>query len=62
MKLYKFGDINDFVQNITKGLANSLEDKEKHSKDVIHYSNIAKNNEKNKPGFTIKLLDCENGY
>jgi hypothetical protein len=27
---------------------------------VIQYSSIAKQNDKSKPSFTIKLLDCEN--
>lgn len=27
---------------------------------LINYSSIAKNNDKNKTGFTIKLQDCEN--
>jgi hypothetical protein len=27
---------------------------------VIQYSSIAKQHDKNKPGFTIKLLDCAN--
>ena len=29
---------------------------------LVNYSSIAKNNDKNKTGFTIKLQDCENEH
>lgn len=65
LKLYKFGDIKDFFEGLSKGLLNVVVKPAAitliaaPSNNVIHYSSIAKNNDKAKTGFTIKLLDCE---
>jgi len=65
LKLYKFGDIKDFFEGLSKGLLNvvvkpaAINLIAAPSNNVIHYSSIAKNNDKAKTGFTIKLLDCE---
>lgn len=65
MKLYKFGDVKDFFDGLSKGLLNVVVKPPTISliaaprNNIIHYSSIAKNNDKAKTGFTIKLLDCE---
>ncbi len=65
LKLYKFGDIKDFFDGLAKGLLNvvvkppTISVITAPSNNIIHYSSIAKNNDKSKTGFTIKLLDCE---
>jgi hypothetical protein len=71
LKLYKFGDLKDFVEVLGKGLASLpagqlhqapsvSQETPKKEAPVIQYSSIAKQHDKNKPGFTIKLMDCAN--
>ena len=66
LKLQKFGDLKDFVDSLNKGLT-AIKVTEVKSPDPpvsiqanVHYSDIARKTDKNKTGFTIKLVDCEN--
>lgn len=66
LKLYKFGDVKDFIDGLKQGLVLARDAiplvtvSPKKKEGVVRYSSIAKHNDKNKPTFTIKLLDCEN--
>jgi hypothetical protein len=59
LKLYKFGDFKDFVETVSKELAKWEEQSQQVQANAIKYSSIAKNTDKNKTAFTIKLVDCE---
>jgi hypothetical protein len=60
LKLYKFGDPLPSPPSPPSPPPSPAQETPKKEPAVIQYSSIAKQHDKNKPGFTIKLLDCAN--
>ena len=66
LRLQKFGDLKDFVDSLNKGIQ-ALKIAEIKSPEPpvsiqanVNYSDIARKTDKNKTGFCIKLVDCDN--